>query len=235
MAINSLTLRPAVLKAKDVATIADIEANAAILRQYADEAINMSGYVLPEDVADAINNNTTTIEGSKITTGSISASKINTQGLIAENISADTIIGKNIAGGSISGVNIEGVNITGAVIKASWIDYTSVGALTDWAVYTTSTIPSQYAANFAHNNDGTLTVSGGYVKLPTVSGVMSVPATASAGACGDHGGSAWSAGGVQNQLHSNASYTSSSTRRFVRAQPMFNALSVTTPIIQLTH
>ena len=42
-----------------------------------DEAIANSGYVLPEGVADAINNNTTTIDGSKITTGSLSALSAN--------------------------------------------------------------------------------------------------------------------------------------------------------------
>ena len=52
---------------------------------------------LPTEVAAAINNNTTTIDGAKITTGSISAGKINTAGLIAENISANLVSSKTLA------------------------------------------------------------------------------------------------------------------------------------------
>ena len=94
---------------------------------YVSEVVSSSGYVRPSEVADAINNNTTTINGSKITTGTILADKINTTGLIAENISADELAGKTISGGRIIGATIEGVNIngaviTGATIRASYLD-----------------------------------------------------------------------------------------------------------------
>ena len=70
------------------------------------------------DVVNDINaGNTTTINGSKITTGSITAAQINTAGLIAENISADEIISKTFTGGIINGARING-----AVIKASYLD-----------------------------------------------------------------------------------------------------------------
>lgn len=49
-------------------------------------AVDAQGYILPAEVANAINTNTTTIDGSKITTGSIAANKIITTGLVAENI-----------------------------------------------------------------------------------------------------------------------------------------------------
>lgn len=84
---------------------------------YINEVVSSSGYVRPSEVAAAINNNTTTIDGSKITTGTILADKINTTGLIAENISAEEISGKTIVGGRINGAIIEGV-----VIKASYLD-----------------------------------------------------------------------------------------------------------------
>ena len=67
--------------------------------------------------ATDINAGTTTINGSKITTGSITAAQINTVGLIAENISANEISSKVITGGQIIGANIIGVTI-----RASYLD-----------------------------------------------------------------------------------------------------------------
>ena len=49
------------------------------------------GYVLPADVASAVNNNTTTINGSKITTGTITASQISSAGLSAGVITSGVI------------------------------------------------------------------------------------------------------------------------------------------------
>ncbi len=72
---------------------------------------------LPSEVAAAINNNTTTINGSKITTGSIAADRINTYGLIAENISSTSLDSKTITSSTIKGAYIEG-----AIIKASYLD-----------------------------------------------------------------------------------------------------------------
>jgi len=67
MPLNVGNLVPASLKSKEVAT-----------QEYVDNGILNSGYVLPEEVAQAINTNTTTIDGAKITTGSINASDIAT-------------------------------------------------------------------------------------------------------------------------------------------------------------
>ena len=120
-------------------------------------AVASQGYVLPAGVANAINNNTTTIDGSKITTGTIDALQI----------ASDAIAGKTITGGTINGAIINGVQINGAIIKGSFIDLTSTITLTNWQFYTPATIPPAYAANFAHNNNGTLTVdSSGFVRLP---------------------------------------------------------------------
>ena len=58
--------------------------------------------VLPAGVAAAINNNTTTIEGSKITTGTISAAHIDTAGLTANEISlspSDVGVGSSATSG----------------------------------------------------------------------------------------------------------------------------------------
>ena len=95
----------------------------------------MSGYVLPEDVADAINNNTTTIEGSKITTGSISANKINTTDLIVQSVkpltgggfeidangTAGELGNAHIYGARIYGTKLDGATITGSIIEASYM------------------------------------------------------------------------------------------------------------------
>lgn len=65
-------------------------------------AVASQGYVLPAGVANAINTNTTTVNGSKITTGSISAAQINVTDLFSKNITYTGVItGGNVAGGGI--------------------------------------------------------------------------------------------------------------------------------------
>lgn len=101
--------------------------------------------------------NVTTIDGGKITTGTVDA----------DQIASEAIAGKTITGGTISGAIINGVQINGAIIKGSFIDLSSSLTLTNWKFYTPATVPAEYIDNFAHNNDGTLTVdSEGYVRLP---------------------------------------------------------------------
>lgn len=67
MPLNVGNLVPASLKSKEVAT-----------QEYVDNGILNSGYVTSEAVQEAIANDTTTIDGSRITTGSIDASLIKT-------------------------------------------------------------------------------------------------------------------------------------------------------------
>lgn len=65
-------------------------------------AVASQGYVLPAGVANAINTNTTTISGSKITTGSITAAQINVTDLFSKNITYTGVItGGNVAGGGL--------------------------------------------------------------------------------------------------------------------------------------
>lgn len=128
---------------------------------YVDTAITNAPYVLPAEVADAINNNTTTINGSKITTGSITANQIAANSIMANMINADAINGKVIKGSII-----EGASITGSVIKSSWIDYSSTGHLTNWKYFTNATVPEAYKSNFAFDNYGNIIIdSEGYVRL----------------------------------------------------------------------
>lgn len=144
MSVNLSTLLPAKIGTSEIATKYDVSSSLAAY-----------------DPAAYINAGTTTIDGGKITTGTITAGQI-----AANSITAEKIASINIDGYNINGVNIKGSLIEGSVIKSSWIDYTSTGDLTNWQYYTPSTVPSQYKANFAHNNDGSLVVdSSGYVRL----------------------------------------------------------------------
>lgn len=124
------------------------------------------GYLSYADMVAAAESGQTIINGGYLRGELIEANSIN-----AGQINAYAITGKQITGGTISGTDINGVRITGAIIKASFIDYTSNLALSNWQYFTPSNVPPAYAANFAHNNDGSLLVdSQGYVRLPAQGG-----------------------------------------------------------------
>ena len=144
------------------------------------ELTNDLGYVVPSEVAAAINNNTTTIDGSKITTGTIQAGAIAAGAITADKISSNAIDGRYITGGTIEGAFIKGANIVGAVIKSSWLDFSGSGYLTDWKSLTPANVPAAYINNFAKNNDGSLAAdSEGFARLPTTGtiGDVHVPST----------------------------------------------------------
>ena len=82
---------------------------------YISELSNDSGYLLPAGVANAINTNTTTINGSKITTGSIGAAQITTGSIGAAQIDVGNLFAQNITyTGVITGGNVAG----GGIIKS---------------------------------------------------------------------------------------------------------------------
>lgn len=174
MALDINTIKPASLKAKNVATeeyvdssIQDIDLSADLLYNNNEFASKLgyigTGTITPyeEMIADATAGKTI-INGGRLNTELIEANSIN-----AGHIDAYAIAGKTITGGTINGTVINGVQINGAIIKGSFIDYTTSLALTNWQEYTASTIPSLYVNNFAHHNDGSLVVdSMGYARLP---------------------------------------------------------------------
>lgn len=124
------------------------------------------GYMSYADMVTAAESGQTIINGGYLRGELIEANSIN-----AGQIDAYAITGKQITGGTINGTDINGVRITGAIIKASYIDYTTNLALSNWQYYTPATIPVGYEANFAHHNDGSLLVdSQGYVRLPAQGG-----------------------------------------------------------------
>ena len=93
------------------------------------EFVNDSGYVLPTGVAAAINNNTTTINGSKITTGSIAAAQIAAGTITADKISTYNLTASNatIQNGMISNAMITDASITNAKIGDAQITTAKIG------------------------------------------------------------------------------------------------------------
>lgn len=88
------------------------------------EFVNDSGYVLPTGVAAAINNNTTTINGSKITTGSIAAAQIAAGTITSDKISTYNLTAANatFANSIITNATIANGAITNAKIGDASID-----------------------------------------------------------------------------------------------------------------
>jgi hypothetical protein len=140
MAVNLPTITPASLKAKNIAT-----------EDYVDTNITNSGYVLPDGVAEAINTNTTTIDGAKITTGTVNGNKV-----IANTMNANTLIAntawingeiqssdydgtngfklKSNAAGSTADPTIYGAYIKGGAVDALDVFLTNVYRRTSYSV-----------------------------------------------------------------------------------------------------
>ena len=119
MPLNLSTIKPAVLKAKEVATQEYVDNTTA-------SALANSGFVLPKEVAAAINNNTTTIDGSKITTWTIQAGAIAAGAITTDMLSLkgnnNVYINKHgifITDGTNLRVSIGNLNITKADLD-SW-------------------------------------------------------------------------------------------------------------------
>ena len=77
-------------------------------------AVASQGYVLPAGVANAINTNTTTINGSKITTGSIGAAQISANSVSADRFSSTTGLSSVWTGGGLVSANFNG-NVNGNI------------------------------------------------------------------------------------------------------------------------
>ena len=108
---------------------------------YTNSAISGSGFVLPSGVAAAVNSNTTTINGSKITTGSIAAAQIAANTITSDKISTYNLTAANstfqnsiitnaaIANGAITNAKIGDAQITTAKIGDAQITNAKIGAL----------------------------------------------------------------------------------------------------------
>ena len=103
------------------------------------EFVNDSGYVLPTGVAAAVNSNTTTINGSKITTGSIYAAQIAANTITSDKISTYNLTAANstfqnsiitnaaITNGAITNAKIGDAQITAAKIGDAQITNAKIG------------------------------------------------------------------------------------------------------------
>ena len=94
------------------------------------------GYLNYADMVTAAESGQTIINGGYLRGELIEANSIN-----ARQIDAYAITGKQITGGTINGTDINGVRITGAIIKASYIDYTTNLALSNWQQFKFATSP----------------------------------------------------------------------------------------------
>lgn len=179
------------------------------------------GYVVPAEVANAINTNTTTIDGSKITTGTIQAGAIAAGAITADKISTDALYGKYVYGATVEGATILGANIVGSVIKSSWLDFNDTGFLTDWQYFTSATVPPAYVNNFAKDVNGQIVVdSSGYVRLPTTGSIGDVKALRSTVYSRGHeegpNGETVTIPAISTTAVAYDDYTTSSTFRFLK-------------------
>ena len=203
MALNTSAMTPAVLKAKEVATVDYVDSAVSSMPNTDEEWQARVQYALDADE--------TVINGSKITTGSIDAGRVNTGTL-----NANVVNGLKIVGNSI-----EGAQITGSVIRSSWIDYSTSGDLTDWTYFTPATVPPAYTANFAVNNTtgALVTDSNGFVRLPGIKKLYSIPTSINKTQPTDTVGIVTTrAFDLSDDIHSYDDYTHTTGRRVVKAR-----------------
>lgn len=142
MPINITELHPALLKSKEIAT-----------QQYVDDnSVDLTNYYTSQEVLDAIASDTTTIDGSRIVTGTIDASKIDASQLYVD---AANITGR-LKAKILEGAMIHGGYIEGAVIKTAYIDLEGDG----------TTLVSSYTGCTA-NSLGAIETAAGW-RLPVV-------------------------------------------------------------------
>ena len=95
------------------------------------------GYVLPAGVANAINTNTTTINGAKITTGTIAAAQIAANTITADKIASNTITAAQISSSYVYAGTLNATNITAGTLN---VDRITSGSLTSASVVTGSAV-----------------------------------------------------------------------------------------------
>lgn len=123
---------------------------------------------ITQNAAAAINANTTTINGAKITTGSITANQI----------AADTIVANNIAAGTITAAEIASATITGNNIASNTIDANSLKVGTIWVsgIVQSSNFTTIGGAGFRLKSEADSTnadpdIYGAYIRGGTIDGM----------------------------------------------------------------
>ena len=121
--------------------------NSKVSSATTDDIAKKLGYSSYADMVSKASLGQTIINGGYIQGELISANSIN-----AGQIDAYAITGKQITGGTINGTDINGVRITGAIIKASYIDYTTNLALSNWQEFKFSGSPQIPVDNVTINS-----------------------------------------------------------------------------------
>ena len=173
MAINIATLKPASIKAKEVATeeyvdtkVSNIDFSGSINNNN-DIFAQKLGYLNYQAMVNAATSGQTIINGGYINTqlvraNAITANMINTSGLIADNISTTVLNGTTINGGVINGARING-----AVIKASYLDLNGqLEVLTNYIITT-----AMYNASPWLYTDAVYISSDNQYRIPSISTV----------------------------------------------------------------
>lgn len=170
MALDINNIKPAIEKAKNVATEQYVDTSVAnidisqTLNTNNDVFAQRLGYMDYDDMVTSAESGQTIINGGYLRGELIEANSIN-----AGQIDAYAITGKNITGGTINGTDINGVRITGAIIKASYIDYTTNLALSNWQQFKFATSPQIPVDNTTINS---WTYSGSTVTCTVVNGLI---------------------------------------------------------------
>ena len=174
--LNVTTIKPALEKAKNVATeqyvdtsIANIDISST-LNTNNDVFAQRLGYLSYADMVAAAESGQTIINGGYlrgelIEAGSIVANQINTTGLVADSIKSNTIISNDIVGNRIIGSIIDGARINGAIIKASYLDLDGdIEVLTNYHIST-----AMYDANPSLYIDAIFISADNEYRIPSIS------------------------------------------------------------------
>ena len=134
-------------------------------------AVASQGYVLPAEVAHAINTNTTTINGSKITTGSITAAQINVDNALINKLNVvGGIVADTITGNELNGIVINGARINGSIIKTSYLDLDGeLEVLTNYHITV-----AMYNANPSLYTDAVYISADNEYRIPSMSNISSL-------------------------------------------------------------
>ncbi len=170
MALDISSIKPAIEKAKNVATEDYVDTSVAnidisnTLNTNNDVFAQRLGYLSYDDMVAAAESGQTIINGGYLRTnliqaGAITANQINTVGLIAENISANTISGKTITGSTITGGTISGNTISGGTVTGTSIIGGSISG-------TTGTFSGEMTVGKFGNAN--MTISNGIAYIPII-------------------------------------------------------------------
>ena len=119
-----------------------------------------------QEVQNAINNNATYVDGSKVVTNQALVNNLNaTGGIIAETVTANEFVGK-----TFTGAVINGAVINGSVVKASYLDLDGqLEVLTNYHI-----TPAMYNANPSLYTDAVYISGSNEYRIPSISNITTL-------------------------------------------------------------